>query len=315
MTINIKADFETINKIREHLCRIIIGKDRQIDLLLSGVLSGSHILLEDIPGTGKTTLVKALAIAIGGKFGRIQFTPDLLPSDIIGASIYNPNDGEFHFKSGPIFNNILLADEINRASPRTQSALLEAMGEQQVTVEGNSIPLASPFVVIATQNPIDSHGTYPLPEAQLDRFALQLSLGYPTSAEQKMILAGLSGAALLTACKPIIDIAELLKLQQKVTSIYAEESVVNYLIALVEATRGHSAIKFGVSPRGALAMLAITKAYALIKGREYITPDDLKNTAIATMAHRLVLETKAKYAGINKEQIVSEILANTLVPR
>lgn len=315
MTTNVTIHSKTLNQVQEYLCRIITGKNHQIDLLLAGVLSGNHILLEDIPGTGKTTLVKALALAIGGKFGRVQFTPDLLPTDIIGASIYNPHDGEFHFKPGPIFNNILLADEINRASPRTQSALLEAMGEQQVTIEGRSIGLSSPFLVIATQNPIDSQGTYPLPEAQLDRFALQFSLGYPSSEEQKKILAGLSGASLLKEAKPIIDLEKLLELQQIAKEIYIEDSLVNYLIALVEASRKHSAVKFGVSPRGAIAMLSVVRAYALIKGRDYVVPDDLKNIAVATMAHRLVLDSKAKYSGTSKEIVVKELLANVGVPR
>lgn len=306
---------EIISKVHQNLCHVIVGKTAEIDLLLAGLLSGGHILLEDIPGVGKTTLAKALALSVGGKFSRIQFTPDLLPTDIIGVSIYNPKDGEFHFKPGPLFANILLADEINRASPRTQSALLEAMGEKQVTVEGRSIPLEEPFVVIATQNPIESHGTYPLPEAQLDRFTLQLALGYPSGEEEKRILFNQGGAGRLNEIEQVIDPYGLVKLQKATAQVSIENSVADYLLALVEASRTHPAVRLGVSPRGALALLAVARSRALMEGRDYVIPDDLKAVAVASMAHRLVLESKAKYAGTRKETVIQEILGKVKVPR
>lgn len=306
---------ERINKVRGNLCQVIIGKSKQIDVLLAGLLSGGHVLLEDIPGVGKTTLVKGLAQSIGGKASRIQFTPDLLPTDIVGGSIYNQKDGEFHFRPGPIFANVVLADEINRASPRTQSALLEAMGEKQVSLDGTSLPLEKPFVVIATQNPVESHGTYPLPEAQLDRFSIQLSLGYPTSQELKLIMLGKGGADRLADLKPAITLTELLELQQAVTEIHLEDSIADYLLEIVEASRAHAAIRFGVSPRGALAFMATARAFAVMDGRDYVLPDDLKTLAVPVLAHRLVLDTKSKYSGIQKETVIREILEKVRVPR
>jgi MoxR-like ATPase len=309
------AHAETIARVRDNLGRVILGKTAEIDLLLAGLLSGGHLLLEDIPGVGKTTLAKALARSVGGAFSRIQFTPDLLPTDIVGVSIYNPQDGAFHFKPGPIFANILLADEINRASPRTQSALLEAMGERQVTVDGRSLPLEAVFVVIATQNPIESHGTYPLPEAQLDRFAVQLSLGYPPAAEEKRLLLQQAGAAHLDALQQVIDPTGLVALQRAALQIAVEDAVADYVLALVEASRTHPAIRLGVSPRGTLACLATARARALMLGRAYVTPDDVKTVAVVTMAHRLILDSKARYAGVHKEAIWHDILDTVKVPR
>jgi MoxR-like ATPase len=306
---------ETIARVRDNLCQVIVGKTAEIELLLAGLLSGGHILVEDIPGVGKTTLAKALAYSVGGTLRRIQFTPDLLPTDIVGVSIYNPKDGEFHFKPGPIFSHILLADEINRASPRTQSALLEAMGEQQVTVDGRSLPLEALFVVIATQNPVESHGTYPLPEAQLDRFAVQLSLGYPPPAEAKRLLLQHGGAGQLDAIEPVLDPKGLVDLQSEAAQVRVEDAVADYLLALVEASREHAAVQLGVSPRGALAFLATARARALMQGRDYVTPDDLKTVAVAALAHRLVLASKATYAGIRKDTVVHDLLSTVQVPR
>jgi MoxR-like ATPase len=309
------ASAERIARIRDNLGHVIMGKMAEIDLLLAGVLSGGHTLIEDIPGVGKTTLSKALARSVGGTLRRIQFTPDLLPTDIVGVSVYSPKDGDFHFKPGPIFTHILLADEINRASPRTQSALLEAMGEKQVTVDGQSRALEMLFVVIATQNPIESHGTYPLPESQLDRFALQLSLGYPSAAEAKRLLLDPGDTQRLASIEPVIDPAGLVALQRAAAQVAVEETVADYLLALVEASRAHPAIKLGVSPRGALAFLATARARALMQGREYVIPDDLKHLAVPAMAHRLVLHAQSQYAGVNKAEIVQECLEQVKVPR
>lgn len=302
-------------EIRQNLCRVIVGKQKQIDFLLAGLLSGGHILLEDIPGVGKTTLVKAIAVSIGGKASRIQFTPDLLPTDILGGSIYNQKDNEFLFKPGPIFANVVLADEINRASPRTQSALLEAMGEKQVTLDGRSLPLEKPFVVIATQNPVESHGTYPLPEAQLDRFAMQLSLGYPNGEELKAILYGQGGAGQLSEIKAVASLPELIELQQQAAAVEVETSLADYVVALVEASRTHPSVRFGVSPRGALSFLAAVKAAALMEGRTFMLPEDVKKMAVPTLAHRLVLDTKSKYSGVQKESVIQELLDSVKVPR
>ncbi|MGE3538289.1 MAG: AAA family ATPase [Candidatus Tectimicrobiota bacterium] len=304
-----------VGRLRENLTRVILGKAAEIDLLLAGLLGGGHILLEDIPGVGKTTLAKALALTVGGTLSRIQFTPDLLPSDIVGVSIYHPGDGTFHFQPGPIFANVLLADEINRASPRTQSALLEAMGEKQVTVDGQSRPLASVFVVIATQNPIESHGTYPLPEAQLDRFAVQLSLGYPPAAAEKRLLLRSAAGEPLEGLSAVLDPAGLGRLQQAAAQVQVAEAVAEYLLALVQASRGHPAVQLGVSPRGALACLATARAYALLAGRPYVTPHDLKMVAVAALAHRLVLAPKARYTGVRKEAVIEELLTTVAVPR
>jgi MoxR-like ATPase len=309
------ASAEVIARIRDNLGHVIMGKTAEIDLLLASVLSGGHTLVEDIPGVGKTTLSKALARSVGGTLRRIQCTPDLLPADIVGVSVYNPKDGHFHFKPGPIFTHILLADEINRASPRTQSALLEAMGEKQVTVDGQSRLLEALFVVIATQNPIESHGTYPLPESQLDRFAVQLSLGYPSSAEAKRLLLDPGDTQRLASIEPVIDPAGLVALQRAAAQVAVEETVADYLLALVEASRAHPAIKLGVSPRGALAFLATARARALMQGREYVIPDDLKHLAVPAMAHRLVLHAQSQYAGVNKAEIVQECLEQVKVPR
>ncbi len=306
---------EAVARIQENLSRVIVGKTAEIDLLLTGVLSGGHTLVEDIPGVGKTTLCKALARSVDGTLRRIQFTPDLLPTDIVGVSVYNPKDGDFHFKPGPIFTHILLADELNRASPRTQSALLEAMGERQVTIDGQPHPLEALFIVIATQNPMDSHGTYPLPEAQLDRFAIQLSLGYPPPAEAKQMLLDSGMTDRLEHLQPVIDPFSLITLQHTAAQVAVEESVAEYLLALVEASRTHPEVRLGVSPRGALALLATARARALMNARNYVIPDDIKHLAIPTMAHRLILNSQAQYNGACTTEIVQDLLDQVTVPR
>lgn len=302
-------------RLRDNLTRVLIGKSNAIDLFLAGVLSGGHILIEDVPGVGKTMLAKAFAQSTGGRWRRIQCTPDLLPTDIVGVSVYNPQAHTFQFQPGPIFSHLLLADEINRASPRTQSALLEAMGEKQVTVDGQSLPLEPSFCVIATQNPIDAQGTYPLPEAQLDRFAMQLSLGYPPASEARRLLLQPQDRERLAHVQPVLAPDELAMLQQTAARIAIEDSVADYLLALVEATRCHPSVQLGVSPRGALAFLAVARGRAFLHGRDFVTPDDVKTLAVATLAHRLILHWQSPPDSHHKASVVQEILQQVKVPR
>ncbi len=302
-------------RLLENLGKVIRGKTEQLELLLCCVAAGGHALLEDIPGTGKTTLAKALAVSSGCAFKRIQFTPDLLPSDILGTAVFNPREGTFSFKQGPIFAHVVIADEINRASPRTQSALLEALSEQQVTVDGQTHLLASPFLCIATQNPIEYHGTYPLPEAQLDRFAVQLSLGYAAEAEERAILAAHRTRPPLADLKPVATPEELSGLQRAAQEVAVEETVADYALRLVHATRGHPSIRLGVSMRGALHLSRVAQARALLKGRTYVLPEDLRALAVPVLAHRLVLDTRARYAGTDRRELVRELVAGVALPR
>lgn len=304
-----------LQHLKTNIERVIVGKPRIIELMLIALLSQGHVLLEDMPGVGKTTLAKALAVSLGCRFTRIQFTPDLLPSDVLGTSLYHAQEGRFHFNEGPVFTHILMADEINRASPRTQSSLLEAMAERQVTVEGNARHLPSPFVVIATQNPIEYHGTYPLPEAQLDRFALCLRLGYPTPQQELQMLYTQEKGHPLDDLKAVASLAEIKALQALVATIKLEEDIARYLLKVVHASRQHPAVHLGVSPRGALTLFAAAKAEALLKGRLFVIPEDIKELAGPVLAHRLILEQKSRYGGINKEQVIDELLNQIPVPR
>lgn len=304
-----------LQALRSRLNQIILGKPTQIDLMLVALLARGHVLLEDIPGIGKTTLAKAFARGSGCRFSRIQFTPDLLPSDVIGASIYNPVDHAFHFKQGPIFTQILMADEINRASPRTQSSLLEVMAEQQVTVDGQRIPLESPFMVIATQNPVEFQGTYPLPEAQLDRFMLSLSLGYPDPEQELQMLFAHAQSQPLEHMAPLLTPEQICHFQAQVQQVTVHRDLGAYLIRLVEATRTHPAVQLGVSPRGGLALFQAIKARALLEGRSYALPEDLQALAEAVLAHRLILDAKARYQGVSKRDVISACLENVPVPR
>jgi MoxR-like ATPase len=290
------------------LCRVILGKPEVIDDLLIALLAGCHILMEDVPGVGKTTLAKALAKSISSTFTRVQFTPDLLPTDILGSSIYNPRDGSFTFKKGPIFTNILLADEINRASPRTQSSLLEAMSEGQASIEGETRSLPAPFVVIATQNPIEFHGTYPLPEAQLDRFGMKLALGYPAKAQEVEILYSQFHHHPIEDVKPVVEAREVVALQERVRQTRLERSLGDYVAELAGATRRHPSVKTGCSPRGTLALFRVSQARAFLHGRDFVIPEDVKAIAVPVLAHRLALDTKAKYSGVQKEDVVRETL-------
>ncbi|MBI3926307.1 MAG: MoxR family ATPase [Armatimonadetes bacterium] len=293
---------------------VVRGKPLVLEHLIVSLLAGGNVLLEDVPGVGKTTLAKTLARSIGGDFKRVQFTPDLLPTDILGSSIYNPREGEFHFKKGPVFTNILLADEINRASPRTQSSLLEAMNERQVTIEGNSFQLPDPFVVLATQNPVEFHGTYPLPEAQLDRFALKLSLGYPGLQAEMEVLEGQRKAHPIDKVEPVAELSEVVEAQAAVREVQLKKPISEYILALVAETRRDPRLKLGSSTRGALALYRTSQALAYCRNRDYVLPDDIKELAVPVLAHRLVLDTKAKYSGVSKDSIVEEILEKVAVP-
>ena len=306
---------ELVSRLIHHLEQIIRGKREALELVVCAVAAGGHVLLEDVPGTGKTTLAKALAAGIGGEFKRVQFTPDLLPTDIIGSSIFVPQESLFRFRPGPLFANVLIADEINRASPRTQSALLEALSEGQVTVDGQTHVLAPPFLCLATQNPVEFHGTYPLPEASLDRFAVQLSLGYLPEDEERTLLMTRSGPAPLDGLRPVCSLQEVARLQARVQEVRLEESVADYLLRLVQATRGHPSLKLGVSTRGALLYGRLARARALMQGRDYVLPEDLKALAVPVLAHRLVLDTRARYAGSDKRVLMQELTASVPVPR
>ncbi len=306
---------KALDEIREGLQKVIRGKASSLDLTLAAVLAGGHVLLEDVPGVGKTTLAKALAKVFGLDFARVQFTPDLMPTDILGMNILNPKDGTFSFRPGPVFHQILLADEINRASPRTQSALLEAMNEGQVTLDNATRPLPSPFFVIATQNPVDYQGTYPLPEAQLDRFLIRVRLGYPEVEEELKILFDRQLSDPLDELDSVIDGRMLLEMQGAVRSVRLSEDVGKYILNVVEATRRHPHLELGVSPRGSLGLFRAAQASAFLDGRDFVTPRDVKIIASPVLAHRVTLTTEARYGGKSASELVGDILAATGVPR
>lgn len=298
-----------------NLSQVILGKEDKIELLVLALVAGGHILIEDIPGVGKTTLARALSKTIDGKFTRIQFTPDLLPTDITGINVYQQSLGTFTFKSGPIFANILLADEINRASARTQSALLEAMSEDHITVDGEMHPLPKPFIVLATQNPIEYHGTYPLPEAQLDRFMLQIDLGYPSLEIEQSLAINRTSKDPVDAIDTVISLDALGALRVSIDDVKMETSVSHYLMQIVTATRHHAQIRLGVSTRGTLLCARICRAHALLQGRDYVIPEDIKRLSVPALSHRIILDSKAQYGGVSPSDIIQEILDLEKVPR
>jgi MoxR-like ATPase len=303
--------------LESSIARVVKGKQEAVQLALVALLARGHLLIEDVPGVGKTTLAHALARSFNCSFQRIQFTSDLLPSDVIGTSVFNPKSGEFEFKPGPIFANIVLADEINRTTPKTQSALLEAMNEAQVTVDNHTHPLPRPFLVLSTQNPIEHHGTYPLPESQLDRFLLRIRMGYPARASEKEIMRNGSAAASLEALVPVMDAAEVIALQQAAARVRVEDSLLDYAIEIIERTRQHDHLSLGVSPRGSVMLHRAAQARAFLQGRDYCTPDDFKQLVIPVFAHRVVVNTRYSSTQKKSEQaevILSEILDSVPVP-
>ena len=279
---------DLLEKLRANIASVYLGDARAIDLLLVGLLARGHVLIEDVPGVGKPVLAKSLARSIDCRFTRIQLTPDLLPGDVLGVSIYNNTTHEFDFKPGPIFANIVLADEVNRTTPRTQSALLEAMSEEQVSIENRTWPLERPFMVVATQNPTDFEGTYNLPENQLDRFLIRISLGYPPRAGEFKILTTQPGRDALDQLRPVVRAADIVEMQDRVPKVRLDASVVDYILDLVEATRHHEQLHLGISPRGALALTAAVQALAVLSGRDYVIPDDVKQLFVNACAHRVV---------------------------
>lgn len=304
---------DKMNAIKQNIESVIVGKSDTITLILTALLAKGHVLLEDMPGTGKTILAKSLAASIDGSYKRVQFTPDLLPSDVTGLNIFNQKQQDFEFKAGPVFSNIFLADEINRATPRTQSCLLEAMAEQQVTTDGVSRSLSSPFFLIATENPVETVGTFPLPEAQLDRFSMRLSLGVPTEDEELAILQRFMHKNPLTELSPVCALSDILNAQNEVENIYIHEDVQKYMVSLVQATRNHEQVIMGVTPRGTLSLMRLSQAYAYLQGRNYVIPEDVKRLAIPCFAHRILTFAGAGASDLSNT-IIESITATVPVP-
>jgi len=305
---------ERINRIRANIGRVIVGREEAVDLLLATLAAGGHALLEDVPGMGKTLLAKALARSLGCDFKRVQFTPDLLPSDLSGIYFFNQQTGAFEFRPGPLFTHILLADEINRATPRTQASLLESMEERQITIEGKTHVLRQPFMVIATQNPVEHRGTFPLPEAQLDRFLMRISFGYPSFEDEVAILERFRERNPLDDLAPVLSAEEAVNLQRLSASVRVHPDLVRYIVRIAEASRRHPDVALGISPRGSQALLRAAQAYALVQGRDHVVPDDVKRLAVPVLAHRLLLHYAAPGRASRPEEVVRGVLAEIEVP-
>jgi len=314
LEMNLMTFSQFTQAVQANIAQAVIGKQGVVEMLLVALLADGHVLLEDVPGIGKTTLAKALARSLDCTFARIQFTPDLLPSDVTGLNYFNQQTQSFQFRPGPVFSQILLADEINRATPRTQAALLEAMQERQATIDGVTSPLPRPFLVLATQNPVELEGTFPLPEAQLDRFMLQLELGYPTLAEEEAILLSYARRDPLPDLAPVVTVDQLLDLRRQVTDIHLSAAVRRYLLDVVRATRGHALVVLGVSPRGTLALMRAAQALAALRGRDFVTPDDIQTLSPPLLTHRIHISPQTRLRGRTPRQIVAEIVEQVPVP-
>jgi len=302
---------EFTNQVIDNVEKVIVGKRPAIEQVMVALLCEGHVLLEDVPGSGKTMLARSIATSLGIGFKRIQCTPDLMPNDVTGVSIFNQKNSEFEFRPGPIFINILLTDEINRATPRTQSALLEAMQEQQVTVDGVTRELPRPFLVLATQNPIEYEGTFPLPEAQLDRFLMRISLGYPDSKDERQILINLQREHPITRLEKVVDGNRLIPLQKQVWDVHVDDTLQAYIVAIAAATRSHADLSLGISPRGSLALFKTAQALAAIRGRDHVVPDDIKYLVFATLSHRLILKPEAELRGRTSRMVLEGVLKST----
>jgi MoxR-like ATPase len=302
---------ELTRKMVENVERVIVGKRPAIELLLVALLCRGHVLIEDVPGVGKTMLARALALSLGGTFRRLQCTPDLLPNDVTGVSVYNQKTAEFEFRAGPVFVNVLLADELNRATPRTQSALLECMGEQQVTVDGVTRALPQPFLVLATQNPIEYEGTFPLPEAQLDRFFMRVRLGYPSFEEERRIVLNLRRRHPIESLQQVVDARQVVEMEARVWEVHVDATVQDYILRLIQATRTHPDLALGASPRGTLGLFKAAQAFAAIRGRDYVLPDDVKHLAPAVLEHRLIVSPESSLRGRTTQWVIEGILRET----
>ena len=303
-------DIRTLSlAIQEQTEKIIVGKSDKIRLIIMSVLAGGHVLLDDLPGVGKTTLVKTISLALGCRSGRIQFVPDMLPSDIIGMRIFNQKTGDFELRQGPVMTNILLADEINRAIPRTQSALLEAMEERQISIDGEQFPLPKPFLVLATQNPVESESTFHLPAAQMDRFLIRITMGYPKPEEERRMLHALGDEIPFRTVQAVTDAAQLVQAQEEIRAVHLSDAVADYIIALADATRTHPQLVMGASPRATRNLYRAAKVWAAMDGRDFVTPDDVKALAHPVLEHRLVLESSARFTGVTAEAVLDDILS------